>query len=689
MTAHATLDPLGVSDWQSGNQRYLGAALARVHDALARCLAPDPGAAPTSDPPSTMMTGGLDAPPPEERGRPGRAWALDVVRAKFGLSPFEHDVLVLCAGVELESRIASLCATAHGDPQRRYATFGLALTALPGAHWSATTPTGPLRRWRLVSPTAETELTSSPLRIDERILHFLAGASHLDERLAAVATLVVDQGQLAVTHRGVAERIVAVLTATHHQGPVPVVQLLGPRASDTRSIAAAACRAVGLRLLAIPASAIPVAAAELDLFGRLWEREGVLSECALLIDLGEEDEPDAARGLAVERFLERTAAVLLIAGSGRRPTGRRASVALEVPSPTAVDQRLTWTEALGDAAARLNGHVDVLVSQFSLSAHAIRSVAAEVLAHPAVPDDEAFARGVWEGCRLQARPRLDGLCERVESAATWDDLVLPPAQQQILRDIAAHVRHRATVYDQWGFGDRRARGLGVTALFAGASGTGKTMAAEVIGNELRLDVYRIDLSAVVSKYIGETEKNLRRIFDAAEEGGVVLLFDEADALFGKRSEVKDSHDRYANIEVSYLLQRMENYRGLAILTTNLKSALDTAFLRRIRFVVQFPFPDVDERAEIWRRIFPRATPTEGLRPERLAQLVVPGGNIKSIALNAAFLAAGAREPVRMSHLLRAARSEYAKLEKPLTEAEIAEWDNDDADRAESRRARSG
>jgi SpoVK/Ycf46/Vps4 family AAA+-type ATPase len=200
------------------------------------------------------------------------------------------------------------------------------------------------------------------------------------------------------------------------------------------------------------------------------------------------------------------------------------------------------------------------------------------------------------------------------------------------------------------------------------------MAAEVLANELRLDLYRIDLSSVVSKYIGETEKNLRRVFDAAEEGGAILLFDEADALFGKRSEVKDSHDRYANIEVSYLLQRMEAYRGLAILTSNLKDALDTAFLRRIRFVVQFPFPDAAQRAEIWRRIFPPRTPTQSLDVGKLSRLNVAGGNIRNIALNAAFLAADAGEPVTMRHLLRAVRDEYAKLERPLTGAEIGGWE---------------
>jgi SpoVK/Ycf46/Vps4 family AAA+-type ATPase len=273
---------------------------------------------------------------------------------------------------------------------------------------------------------------------------------------------------------------------------------------------------------------------------------------------------------------------------------------------------------------------------------------------------------------------MEDLAQRIGVAASWEDFVLPDAQKEILHEIAAHVRQRSIVYDTWGFANKGTRGLGVTALFAGDSGTGKTMAAEVLAGELNLDLYRIDLSAVVSKYIGETEKNLRRVFDTAEGGGAILLFDEADALFGKRSEVKDSHDRHANIEVSYLLQRMDEYRGLAILTSNLKSALDTAFLRRIRFVVHFPFPDAMHRAQIWARVFPPETPTEGLDPQRLAQLNIAGGNIRSIAIRAAFLAADAGEPVRMTHLLRAARSEYSKLEKRLTDGETHGWIADHA-----------
>jgi SpoVK/Ycf46/Vps4 family AAA+-type ATPase len=328
---------------------------------------------------------------------------------------------------------------------------------------------------------------------------------------------------------------------------------------------------------------------------------------------------------------------------------------------------------LGPRADDLNEQLDKVVTQFNLGLPNIQAVSAEVLGRLSAENEDRPTSLLWDICRAQARPRLEDMAQRIEPVATWDDLVLPELQIQTLRDIATHVRHRAQVYVTWGFATKSARGLGISALFAGASGTGKTMAAEVLANELRLDLYRIDLSQVVNKYIGETEKNLRRVFDAAEEGGAILLFDEADALFGKRSEVKDSHDRYANIEVSYLLQRMESYRGLAILTTNMKQALDPAFLRRIRFIVHFPFPDAAQRGEIWRRVFPASTPTNGLNLDWLARLNVAGGNIRNIALNAAFLAADAGESVSMTHLLRAARSEYAKLEKPLTEAEFRGW----------------
>ena len=356
-------------------------------------------------------------------------------------------------------------------------------------------------------------------------------------------------------------------------------------------------------------------------------------------------------------------------------TQQRPLISLPVHPPTSSEQRLLWQTALNSASADLNSCVEKLASQFTLPTPAIFAVAAEALLQQESGEHlpTHLSTTLWNLCRLQAQPQMDDLAQRIEATATWEDLVLPEVQMKVLRAIAAHVRQRSQVYERWGFEAKGSRGLGISALFTGASGTGKTMAAEVLAQELRLDLYRIDLSSVVSKYIGETEKNLRRVFDAAEAGSAILLFDEADALFGKRSDVKDSHDRYANMEVSYLLQRMEAYQGLAILTTNMKESIDTAFLRRIRFVIKFPFPDASQREEIWRRIFPKATPVENLEITKLARLNVSGGNIRNIALNAAFLAADAQTPVKMEHLLEAAQEEYLKLERTLTDSEIKGW----------------
>jgi hypothetical protein len=451
----------------------------------------------------------------------------------------------------------------------------------------------------------------------------------------------------------------------------PVIELCGDEDAGKHAVAAAASATLGLQLYAIRAVDIPAAAVEREALVRLWEREAVLSGSALLV--GCQDLDGTANLRPALSLVERMRGVLIVTARDPLHARKRPLIRLDVNKPSPAEQHDLWQKALGPLAQELNGQIEALITQFDLGIQGIHAVSAEVLEGLSEGREEAPGAILWEACRAQSRPRLDDLAQRIEPAATWDELVLPESQRQILREVAAHVRQRARVYETWGFAAKGARGLGISALFAGASGTGKTMAAEVLASELRLDLYRIDLSQVVSKYIGETEKNLRRVFDAAEEGGAILLFDEADALFGKRSEVKDSHDRYANIEVSYLLQRMESYRGLAILTTNMKNALDTAFLRRIRFVVQFPFPDAEQRAEIWRLIFPPGTPTEGLDMSKLARLNVAGGNIRNIALNAAFLAADAGESVRMTHLLRAARGEYAKLEKLLTEAEIGGW----------------
>jgi hypothetical protein len=648
--------------WYEANQRYLQTALAVLRARLERCLADLP---PDLDAGRDELNQALRACPAPP--------ALEVLCARFLLTPFERDILLLCAAVELDSAFAPICAAVHGDPQRSHPTFSLALAVLQDPHWSALSPGGALRRWRLVEVGPGNLLTLSPLRIDEQMLHYLIGIQHLDDRLAGIVEPVQAGPDLVPSHRLLAERVARLWSKADSPPQRPVVQLCGGEHSAKRDIALAACASLGLDLCAIPALALPTDPHELEALIRLCEREATAAGCAFLIDCDDLDTADTARDYIVSRLIDSTGLLLIVSTRERRRIRQRPMVAIDVHKPTTGEQRAVWQRALGSEAASLNGHVDALVAQFSLSLPAIYSVSTEAAESSDALDGNDLGQSLWEACRRQARPRLDGLAQRIESAAGWDDLVLPEMQTRILHEIAAHVRQRTQVYESWGFASRGLRGLGISALFAGASGTGKTLAAEVLSKELRLDLYHIDLSQVVSKYIGETEKNLRRVFDAAEEGGAILLFDEADALFGKRTEVKDSHDRYANIEVSYLLQRMEAYRGLAILTTNMKGALDPAFLRRIRFVVQFPFPDAPQRAAIWRRIFPPGTPTEGLDVGRLARLNVPGGNIRNIALSAAFLAADAGEPVRMLHLLRAAQMEYAKLERPLSEAEIGGW----------------
>ncbi|WP_413199270.1 AAA family ATPase [Nostoc piscinale] len=614
--------------------------------------------------------------------------ALNNLCQIFSLTDFERYILLLCVGMELDPNWGFSCTNAPGGVGKPYPNFMLATLVLPQAHWNALTPDAPLRRWQLIQIAEGSGLNLSPLRIDERILHYLLGLNNLDERLQGVVKFLETQNITHVnSHQILAEQLATTWANTRKETILPIIQLCGDEVSSKKAIASTACQLLNLNLYIMSAGAITnLRTNEINELLRLWDREAMLTNSVLLLDCEESDSSDAAKESAIARLMTNISSPLIIISHERRRFTQKPIIAIDVPKPTTAEQRIIWQNALGEVATTLNGHVDILVSHFSLSAATIHTVCTEAIGKSKLTNQlptqhshfdfaqcTALSTLLWDTCRSQARSRLDELAQPIESAVTWDDLVLPEAQRQVLRDIAAHVRQRAKVYEQWGFGNKGGRGLGISALFAGASGTGKTMAAEVIANELRLDLYRIDLSQVVSKYIGETEKNLRRVFDAAEAGGAILLFDEADALFGKRSEVKDSHDRHANIEVGYLLQRMESYRGLAILTTNLKASLDQAFLRRIRFIVQFPFPDVTQRNEIWQRIFPQQTPTQDLDFSKLAKLNVSGGNIRNIALNAAFLAADAGEAVEMKYILQAAKSEYAKLERQLTDAEVKGW----------------
>jgi hypothetical protein len=632
--------------WTEANQAYLVAEFARLKDRLSA----DPQG--YADEAIEKAREDLESPP-----------AIDQVSDLFGLSRFERDLLLLCAGVEMDSKLASLCSEVQGHPQRTNATFGLAMAVLSLPHWSALTPVRPLRRLHLVELETGHSLTSAPLRINERILHYLAGINLLDQHLQPMLRASSDPVWIADGHKAVATEA-AHFVESDPDWP-PVVHFCGDDPEGQEDTAALAASQLGLQLFVLAAEDLPVAGPETEGFMGLWEREARLLRSALLIQIGNGELTASARRLA-----ERLPGLVLLAS--REPVClKRPSLRFDVDKPEPAERRRLWASSLGPVAANFNGALDQLSEQFRLSAKTIFSTGHLMRRKggPLRPEQ------VWNACRSLSRPRLENLAQRIVPCADWDDLVVPEVQKQILRALASQVRYRMKVYESWEFSAKGRRGLGVSALFAGESGTGKTLAAEVLACDLGLDLYRIDLSAVVSKYIGETEKNLKQVFDAAEEGGVLLLFDEADALFGKRSDVKDSHDRYANIEVSYLLQRMEAYQGLAILTTNLKSSMDRAFQRRLRFMVNFPFPDAVQREAIWMRIFPAKTPTQGLDHKRLSQLNIAGGNIRNIALNAAFFAAaeGIGQPVEMEHLVAAARLEAQKIERPLSEAETRGW----------------
>jgi SpoVK/Ycf46/Vps4 family AAA+-type ATPase len=278
-------------------------------------------------------------------------------------------------------------------------------------------------------------------------------------------------------------------------------------------------------------------------------------------------------------------------------------------------------------------------------------------------------------CRMQSKQKLSSLASKVTSRYQWSDIVLPTDSLQQLHEICNAGKNRSHVYEKWGFGNKLSLGKGLNILFVGPPGTGKTMAAEIVAKDLEIDLYKIDLSQVVSKYIGDTEKNLNRIFQAAEADNTILFFDEADALFGKRTEVKDAHDRFANIETGYLLQKMEDHDGIVILSSNLRNNIDQAFLRRMYAIVEFPFPDEEHRKNIWNGLFPKEVPwDEPLDDIFLAkQFKLSGGHIKNIGVRAAFLAASEGNGITMRHIIVATKREYQKLLKPCTEADFGPY----------------
>ncbi|HEY0078528.1 MAG TPA: ATP-binding protein [Pyrinomonadaceae bacterium] len=651
----------------------------------------------------------------------GVALRLPHLSRVFALSPFEKDVLLLALAPELDLRYQKLYAYLQDDVLRKRPSVDLALRLLCVtsderiAARQCFAASSPLLSRSLVTLHEDASerpvpLLGQSLKVDERIVEFCCGSDRFDARLSAVSPrarfvaprhalrdLQLPQKTLSALerlvekHRHVDASSRPLSNSFSNSFSSSFYCLLyGARGAGKKTCAEAVSRALGYAVLTLDLRAsLAGGGAHFQTALRLAVREAMLYGAAAYLDGWLEETGDEARRLGLLEILEReledfNAPVFFGSRSAWEPpraVGRR-FVSLEVALPGECERQKIWQTRL-DALANTRGkakadgetapHADeidasYLASAFRFNAGQIERALSSAATRAWLRGDEGeepivTMEDVLAGCRAVASQQIVSFAKKIEPRRKWSELVLPKDTLAQLAEFCQQARHRVRVYDLWGFGERLSLGKGLIALFTGQSGTGKTLSAEVLAGELGLDLYRVDLSAVVSKYIGETEKNLSRVFDDAQQSSAILFFDEADALFGKRSEVKDAHDRYANIEVNYLLQRVEEYEGVIILASNMSKNIDEAFLRRMHYSIEFPFPDETSRLRIWRGLFPAQAPVASdIEFDFLARkFKIAGGNIKNVALSAAFFAAADGGVINMEHVVLALRREYQKL----------------------------
>jgi hypothetical protein len=613
---------------------------------------------------------------------------LNQVTALFQLERIEEQCLVLCLAPEIDSSYARVFAYLHDDITRKQPTVELALKVLCDDRQDQIdaraifAPNSTLLKNRLIHLCETHErsdpFSQSPLKLDERISAFLLQTAQLDQSLNDWVNLSApEHSAVANVPAELRDRTIRLVESCFSGGEAcirPLIHLYGRKGSGRRSLAAFAAARIGLPLLIADVSCMSAT----NTAEALWRlgRESLLVPGIVLVEHFDDlVADDRRRELAVLlEALKAFSPLTFLSGTRQwKPTCEtQLFLSLECQVPDATHRANAWRRHLLDTSHDLTDEDLVeLASKFNFTEGQIGEAvdAALYLAcWEAQPPSALTANLLAQACRTVAAPKLGSLARKLEPANAWSDLVLPAEQLAQLHELTTHIKKAQLVFDKWGFAETFAYGKGITALFEGVSGTGKTMAAGILARELGLDLYKIDLSSVVSKYIGETEKNLNQIFVEAQDSGAILFFDEADALFGKRSEVKDAHDRYANIETAFLLQRMEEYSGIVILATNMKQNIDDAFIRRLRFIVQFPFPDDHYRELIWQRVFPREAPLDTRVNFRwlAKQLKVSGGHIKNISLRAAFLAIERDGSIDMDCLITAARREAEKTGKIAT-----------------------
>lgn len=621
----------------------------------------------------------------KELWKSGIPTALDALAQIFGLTESDRILIMICIAPEIDISFERLYAYVQDDISRKYVTAHLAASLLESdpelriGLKQSLLPGSPLFKYKLIERDTNVSISTGwnnyPLRINHRITDYLNGINRIDENAENFLEQISKVKYLPQSYQSIADKLASLTEMQDTQLIPSAINLTGPAITAKLNIASKLCEIWKIELYKLDLKQVVASIIRVNELTSLLERECLLLPAAIYIEVpGEEENNDPVKVLA-EKLIERFGSFFFI-GSREPFYTIREMFHVQVPKLNIHEQTELWKHQLSCKNINLEGNINILAEQFDFETDMVEKSIAAVSIENRMRDGKNSSLKVedlWKASREQSRNDLEGLAQRLRPCFGWEDIVLPQKILEQLYDIASQVENRAVVYEKWGYGVRLNRGRGISALFSGVSGTGKTMAAEILAGHLNLDLYRIDLSAVVSKYIGETEKNLRKVFDAAEQSGAILFFDEADALFGKRTEVKDSHDRYANIEINYLLQRMEDYRGLAILATNMKSLLDQSFLRRLRFHVEFPFPDSNYRELIWKKSFPPQTEIGDLDYNFLRKLEIPGGNIKNISLNAAFLAAADGQVINMEHIFKATKREYAKIGKMVLQSEFGSY----------------
>ena len=584
----------------------------------------------------------------------------------FGLADLDVELLLVALAPDLDPKLERVFGYLHDDVSRRRASIGLVLE-LCGAWVQGRSRLGPgsplVRGGLLVVEDDDRPFLTRSLRVPDRVAAHLLGDDAPD---LLIAHLLTPAAQLEIGE-------VATLARALESG-VRLVYVREPNGGAGLSMAVASLRRLGQGAIAVDFSRLS-SGDDISVIADRLAREALLVGAGIV---GSPVETLAERDRQSVRVVAECRSTVILLGTRVWDPQWSTEVpfVLDAPFPHQEQRVALWRSVLGtdgDAA-----EVPLVTSQFRLTPEQIVRAATFARRHATATQQPLSAADLAAASRAQNAAGLERLARRVAPRASWSDLVLTEIVATQVQEVIARVRQRERVLDEWGMGRRSSKGRGVKALFAGESGTGKTMSAEVAAAELGLDLYVIDLSTVVDKYVGETEKNLDRIFAEADRVNGVLLFEEADALFGKRSEVKDAQDRYANVEVAYLLQRMESFDGLAILTTNLRANLDEAFARRLDAIVDFPLPEEDDRRRLWESNLALGVPLgDDLDVAFMAQrFKLSGGNIRNIVLSAAFAAAESGRPLQMLDLVRGTEREYRKLGHLVVESEFGKYHRD-------------